>query len=171
MIRTTLANQRWIGSTLIEMVLLLSMTGGLMLFTVRVLNLATEVHETGIRTATHLRLADSLEDRLRSDIARAHSVELASANELRLVMTDSDSVLYHLSQPNVVERKTLNRETSDGKSVANQRWQFASQYQMIVAQSPVGQGELVRIQLRRLPAERPWRMLREIEVIEVTRGQ
>lgn len=158
------------GSSLIEMMLLLSLTGGLMLFTVRVFNMATQVHEAGIQTATHLRLTNSLEDRLRGDIARSRTADATTPNLLRLVMPDSREVQYHLVKPNLVERKTLGGDSGSGAAVTNQRWQFKIPFVMQVEQKSAKDREIVRFKLLRAPTEKPWGLLREIEVSEVTHG-
>lgn len=156
------------GTTLIEMMLLLSLTGGLMLMTVRVLTLATQVQEMGIHTTTHLRLASSLEDRLHSDIARAIEVEVTATNELRLTMPDSTGVLYALSEPNLMERQTVKREVGAASPAVGQRWQFEIPFEMRLDLKPAQSRTLVRVRLSRLPTDKPWRMLREVEVVEVS---
>lgn len=156
------------GTTLIETMLLLSLTGGLMLMTVRVLTLATQVQEMGIHTTTHLRLASSLEDRLHSDIARAIEVEATAANVLRLIMPDSTEVLYALSQPNLMERQSVKREVGAASPAVGQRWQFEIPYELRLDLKPARSRTLVRVRLSRLPTDKPWRMLREVEVVEVS---
>lgn len=158
-----------LGSSLIEMMLLLSLTGGLMLFTVRVFNMATQVHEAGIQTATHMRLTNSLEDRLRGDIARSKTADATTPNLLRLVMPDSSEVQYHLVKPNLVERKTLGGD-SGSAAVTNQRWQFKIPFLMQIERKSAKDREIVRFKLLRAPTEEPWGLLREIEVSEVTHG-
>ncbi len=77
-----------------------------MLMTVRVLTVATQVHEMSISTTTHLRLASSLEERLHNDIAKAIEVEATATNRLRLVMSEGVEVFYELSEPTLLQRST-----------------------------------------------------------------
>lgn len=158
-----------LGSTLIEMVLLLSVTGALMLLTVRVLHVATQVHESGIRTTTHLRLVTSLEDRLHSDIAQAREALSPATGQLYLVMHDASQVHYQLTKPNLVERSTT--AVGSDKPLANQRWLFACDWEMNTELNAKDTRSLVRVRLNQSTPKTTSGMLRGVEVSEVTRGQ
>ncbi len=56
------------GASLVEMMLLIVTMGSLMILTLRTLHLGTQVNQMAIRTTTHLRLVESLEDRLRGTL-------------------------------------------------------------------------------------------------------
>ena len=156
-----------LGTTLIEMVLFISITGALMLLMVRVLHLATQVHESGIRTTTHLRLVTSLEDRLHSDIAQAQEAISPAPGQLHLVMQDASQVHYQLTKPNLVERST--KAVGSDKSVANQHWLFACNLEMSTEMKTTDARSLVRVRLNQSTPTSG--MLRGVEVSEVNRGQ
>ena len=155
-----------LGTTLIEMVLFITVAGALMLLTVRVLHLATQVHESGIRTTTHLRLVTSLEDRLHSDIALAKEALSPAPGQLHLVMQDASQVHYQLTKPNLVERSKL--AVGSDKPVANQRWLFACNWEMNTEVDAKGNRSIVRVRLNQSTPTSG--MLRSVEVSEVNRG-
>ena len=156
-----------IGTTLIEMVLFISIAGALMLLTVRVLHLATQVHESGIRTTTHLRLVTSLEDRLHSDIAQAREAVSPAPSQLHLVMHDASQVRYQLTKPNLVERSIV--AAGSDKPSANQRWLFACDWEMNTEVNATGNRSIVRVRLNHSTPTSG--MLRGVEVSEVNHGQ
>ncbi len=140
----------------------------MMLFTLRAFHMATEVHATSVKTSTHLQLVKSLEDRLRGDIARAESAAATAPTEVRLRMPDASEVVYQLTQPNLVERKT-------NSAAVNQRWKFAIDLSLDTQVRSVDQRQLVRVTFRHRSANddkaATWQFLRGIEVSEVTHAR
>ena len=154
--RTLKARAKRGGWSLIEVMLLVSLSGGLILAATRAMQLATRVHEHAIHTATHLRLVTSLEDRLRSDLSRAHAVSSPSENELLLTMPTGSQVRYQLVQPTSMERQTLKEASdADGSStpaVVDQRWPLKMSVTMKVELIASDDKTLVRVHCRRLPS-------------------
>lgn len=182
--------QKRLGTSILEMMILVTATGGMMFLTVRTLHLGTQVNASTVRSATHLRLAASLEERLRSDIQRATQISAPAADQLQLTLADQRLVLYRLAEPDVVERCLIpinatqspnqtNRDQTNSDEVprdkpegnqpiANQRWRLSMRVQMQSQLMATPAGTLVKIRFSR-PTDADDRSadLREIEVSEV----
>ena len=106
------------GTTLVEMVLLLTVSSMVLVLTLQVLKRTIGVQQSCVREAASLRARYALSHRLRLDAARATEAALDDQRQLRLVNTAAEQVLYRMSEPGWVWREVQR----DNQIVSRDRW-------------------------------------------------